>query len=69
MCIRTRCNCSQIYSPQSKYLVVFYEMFTVHFHKIENNDIQQIHFNTFIRYTNTPTCFGPSGPSSGSYTL
>jgi hypothetical protein len=37
-------------------------MFTVHFHKIENNDIQQRHSNTFIRYTNTSTCFGPEGP-------
>jgi hypothetical protein len=46
-----------------------YGMFTVHFYKIENNDIQQMHFNTFIRYTNTSTCFGPSGPSSGSYKL
>ena len=36
---------------------------------IENNDIQQMHLNTFIRYTNSPTCFGPSGPSSGSYAL
>jgi hypothetical protein len=45
----------------------FYGMFTVHFYKIENNDIQQMHFNTFIRYTNTPTCLGHSGPSSGSY--
>jgi hypothetical protein len=38
------------------------------FFKTENNDIQQMHFSMFIIYTNTPTCFGPSGPSSGSYT-
>jgi hypothetical protein len=30
------------------------------FFKIENNDIQQMHFSMFIIYTNTPTCFGPS---------
>ena len=47
----------------------FYGMFTVHFHTIDNNNIQQMHFNMLIGYTNTPTCFGPSGPSSGSYTL
>ena len=47
----------------------FYGIFTVHFHKIENNDIQQLHLNIFTRYTNTPTCFGPFGPFSGSYTL
>jgi hypothetical protein len=46
-----------------------YGIFTVHFHKIENNGMQQMHLNTFIRYINTPTCFGPSGPYSGSYTL
>jgi hypothetical protein len=39
------------------------------FHKIENNNIQQMHFSMFIMYTSTPTCFGPSGPSSGSYTV
>jgi hypothetical protein len=25
-------------------------MFTVHFHKINNNNIQQMHLNTFIIY-------------------
>jgi hypothetical protein len=39
----------------------FMECLPCIFHKIENNDIQQMHFSMFFIYTNTPTCFGPSG--------
>jgi hypothetical protein len=45
---------------------LFYGLFSVHFHNIENNDIQRMHLVRFIRYINAPICFGPSGPSSGS---
>jgi hypothetical protein len=45
----------------------FMECLPCIFYKIENNDIQRMHFSMFIIYTNTPTRFGPSGPSSGSY--
>jgi hypothetical protein len=47
---------------------IFMECLPCIFYKIENNHIQQMHFSMFIIYTNTPTCFGPSGSSSGSNT-
>ena len=28
----------------------FSGMFTVHFHKIKNNNVQQMHLNTFVIY-------------------
>jgi hypothetical protein len=34
-----------------------------------NNILQRMHFQYILYYifTSTPTCFGPIGPSSGSY--
>jgi hypothetical protein len=46
---------------QIKIVAFFYELFTVHFSKIESNNIQQMYFSMFSIYKNTPTCFGPSG--------
>jgi hypothetical protein len=40
--------------------ILFYGMFTVHFHKIKNNNILQVHFNTFITYVKYSYMFRPS---------
>jgi hypothetical protein len=56
--------------PFHKWFSIAYPLVSLSLPVDVNNNLQRMHFFCiFITYFNTPTCFGPFGPSSGSYTV